>query len=89
MISKKDKMKIIKLAKKYKISTIYLFGSSLDKYNKGNDIDLGVKGIPPKLFFKFYGELIRSLSKSVDLVDLSKKSSFNNVVEKNGVKIYG
>jgi len=89
MISKKDKMKIIKLAKKYKISTIYLFGSSLDKYNKGNDIDLGVKGIHPKLFFKFYGELIRSLSKSVDLVDLSKKSSFNNVVEKNGVKIYG
>ncbi len=89
MISKKDKLKILELAKKYKLSSVYLFGSSLDKYNKSNDIDLGIKGIPPKLFFKFYGELIRSLSKSVDLIDLSIKSSFSNVVEKNGVKIYG
>ena len=89
MISKKDKLKIIELAKKYKLSSVYLFGSSLDRNNKSNDIDLGVKGIPPKLFFKLYGELIRSLSKSVDLIDLSKKSSFNTVVEKNGEKIYG
>jgi len=33
-----------------------------------------VEGIRPD-FFKFYGELLRSLSKSVDLVDLSRTSS--------------
>ncbi len=88
MINEEDRTKIIELAKKYKVSSIYLFGSSLDLNNEANDIDLGVEGIDPKLFFKFYGELLRSLSKSVDLVDLSEKSLFNNLVEKNGVKIY-
>ena len=89
MLTNKDKLKIIEIAKKYNLSSIYLFGSSLDKSNRANDIDLGVKGINPKLFFRFYGELIRSLSKPVDLVDLSRKSKFNKTVEKYGVKIYG
>ena len=89
MITNKEKLMIIKLAKKYNTSTIYLFGSSLDENSRANDIDLGVKGMNPKLFFKFYGELIQSLSKPVDLVDLSKKSKFNKTVEKYGVKIYG
>lgn len=89
MISEKDRSKIIELAKKYKVSSVYLFGSSLDINSEANDIDLGVKGIEPKLFFKFYGEILRLLSKSVDLVDLSKETLFNNIVEKNGVKIYG
>ena len=89
MISEENRTKIIELAKKYKVSSVYLFGSSLDINSKANDIDLGVKGIEPKLFFKFYGEILRLLSKSVDLVDLSKETLFNNIVEKNGVKIYG
>ena len=89
MISNREKLKIIKVAMKYNPSSIYLFGSSLDENNRTRDIDLGVKGINPKLFFKFYGELIQTLSKPVDLVDLSKKSKFNKTVEKNGVKIYG
>jgi hypothetical protein len=55
----------------------------------GNDIDLAVEGIRPNVFFKFYGELLRSLSKPVDLVDLSRKSLFNRIIEEKGVKIYG
>lgn len=89
MISEKDRKRIVELAKKYNVSSVYIFGSSLEHDDGANDIDLGVKGIEPKLFFKFYGELLRLLPKSVDLVDLSKKSLFNNLVEKNGVKIYG
>ena len=89
MISEKEKEIIIQCAKKYDVSTIYLFGSSLDKDSGYNDIDLAVKGIKPEVFFKFYGELLRSLSKPVDLVDLSKKSLFNQIIEEKGVKIYG
>ncbi|HCX90117.1 MAG TPA: hypothetical protein DHT43_06280 [Deltaproteobacteria bacterium] len=89
MISEKDKEIIIQYARKYKVSSIYLFGSSLDDNREAADIDLGVKGILPKLFFKFYGELLRNLSKPVDLTDLSKKSLFNQIVEEKGVKIYG
>ncbi len=89
MISKRDKEIITRCAKKYKVSSIYLFGSSLDKSGEYNDIDLAVKGIKPEVFFKFYGELLRSLSKPVDLVDLSKKSLFNQIIEEKGVSIYG
>ncbi|MCK4914380.1 MAG: hypothetical protein KAI59_02310 [Planctomycetes bacterium] len=89
MITKHDEETIIQYAKKYNVSSMYLFGSSLDDNQKAADIDLGVKGIVPKLFFKFYGELMRNLSKPVDLVDLSRKSLFNQIVEEKGVKIYG
>lgn len=89
MISERDKEIITQCAKKYKVSTIYLFGSSLDRNSEYNDIDLAVKGIKPEVFFKFYGELLRSLSKPVDLVDLSKKSLFNQIIEEKGVRIYG
>jgi len=89
MISKREKEIIIRCAEKYKVSSVYLFGSSLDMDSGYNDIDLAVKGIKPEVFFKFYGELLRSLSKPVDLVDLSKKSLFNQIIEEKGVKIYG
>ncbi|MCK4401000.1 nucleotidyltransferase domain-containing protein [bacterium] len=89
MITEKDKAIILEYAKKYNVSFLYLFGSSLDDNDEANDIDLAVKGIMPKLFFKFYGELLRNLSKPVDLIDLSKKSLFNQIVERKAVKIYG
>ena len=89
MISERDKELIIQYARKYNVSSVYLFGSSTDESSEANDIDLAVKGIVPKLFFKFYGELLRNLSKPVDLVDLSQKSLFNQIVEERAVKIYG
>jgi len=90
MLTEKEKKTIVSCAKKYNVSSLYLFGSALEDDNtKAQDIDLGVKGIAPELFFKFYGELLRNLSKRVDLVDLSKKCLFNELVKKRGVKIYG
>ncbi len=89
MLTKNDKEIILQYAKKYNVSLIILFGSSLEKNKKANDIDLGVKGIEPRLFFKFYAELLKHLSKPVHLIDISKKSLFNDLVEENGLKIYG
>lgn len=89
MITERDKDIIIQCAKKYNVSSIILFGSSIRKDQESNDIDIGVKGIEPRLFFKFYAELFKRLSKPVDLIDLSKKSLFNELVEETGVKIYG
>jgi predicted nucleotidyltransferase len=89
MISETDKSIILQYAKKYNVSSIILFGSSLETNKKANDIDLGVKGIEPCLFFKFYAELFKHLSKPAHLIDLSKKSLFNDLVEETGVQIYG
>ena len=89
MIKENDKEIILKYAKQYNVSTIFLFGSSVDQDLEANDIDIAVKGIDKKLFFKFYAELYKRLSKPVDLIDLSRKSLFNELVEETGVKIYG
>ena len=89
MITETDKKTIQQYAKKYNVSYIILFGSSIEKGKKANDIDLGVKGIEPQLFFKFYAELYKYLSKPVHLIDLSRKSLFNDLVEETGQKIYG
>jgi uncharacterized protein len=88
MLSEPDRKAVISCARRYRASSVVLFGSSLGR-KKANDIDLGVKGVPPRLFFRFYADLIASLSKPVDLVDLSHKSLFNELVEEEGVKIYG
>jgi len=88
MINEKDKKVILKYAKKYNVSSVILFGSILREGGKANDFDIGVKGIRPELFFKFYAELFEHLSKPVDLVDLSRKSLFNDLIEENGIVIY-
>ena len=89
MITKRDKNVLLKCAKKYNVSSVILFGSSIKENRKANDIDIAIKGIKPRLFFKFYTELFKHLSKPVDLVDISKKSLFNDLVEETGVKVYG
>ncbi|MBI5409393.1 MAG: nucleotidyltransferase domain-containing protein [Nitrospirae bacterium] len=89
MIAERDKNIILQYAEKYNVAAVFLFGSSLEKDRESNDIDIAVKGIEPRLFFKFYAELFKRLSKPVDLIDLSKKTLFNSLVEETGEKIYG
>jgi len=88
MISETDKTIIADLARKYGASQILLFGSAISKDNF-NDIDLGVKGIDPKLFFRFYGDLLLAISKPVDLIDLDMENPFIDLVRQEGVQIYG
>jgi len=87
MINQEEKEIIIHYAKKFGVSSIYLFGSSLTE-NEYNDIDLAVEGIEPELFFKFYGKLLRNLSKPIDLIDLAEKTHFTKLIQKEAVKIY-
>jgi len=88
MISETDVAAILRYAKKYNVSEVYLFGSSIERED-ANDIDIGIRGILPELFFDFYGELLLELSKPLDIVDLNEDNSFNRLVMKEGVKLYG
>lgn len=85
MISHEDKINLLEIAGKYKVSKLYLFDSSTDSDIERNDIDIGVEGIDDKVYFKFYSGLIFSLSKPVDLIDLRKKSLFNETVKSKGI----
>lgn len=88
MIKDEDKAIILKCAKKYNLTTVILFGSSVERED-ADDIDIGIKGIEPGHFFDFYGELLLLLPKRIDIVDLSKENSFNKLIEKEGIKLYG
>lgn len=77
------------MCRKYGAKRALLFGSSLDSSRKAQDIDLAVEGVPPREFFCFYGELLFSLSKPVDVVDLSGRSKFLDLVRRDGVPVYG
>jgi len=87
MISETEKQQIISCAQKYRPTKVILFGSAIR--SNGRDIDLGLKGVPPALFFEFGWELCRVLSRPVDIVDLDQESQFNRLVEREGVVLYG
>jgi predicted nucleotidyltransferase len=89
MIAKKDRDTITEIAREYRVGEVVLFGSSIAEGREPHDIDLGVKGIEPRLFFRFYGELMMRLSKPVDVVDLSQRTLFTELVEETGLTIYG
>jgi predicted nucleotidyltransferase len=88
VISEKDKAIILKYAKKYNLRTVILFGSCVDREDP-NDIDRSIKGIEPELFFRFYGELLLEVTMPIDIVNLDKDNSFNKLVEKEGMKLFG
>ncbi|MBU1107164.1 MAG: nucleotidyltransferase domain-containing protein [Candidatus Riflebacteria bacterium] len=87
MITDKDKRTIQEIARKYQASRVLLFGSALSDSVESHDIDIAVDGIPDKDFYSFYGELMFALSKPVDVVDLSEKSKFIDLVLKEGIPI--
>jgi len=89
MIEEKDKRIIQDLSKKYRVKRVFLFGSSLDKERISKDIDIAIEGIPPKEFFKYYGDLLLQLSKPVDVVDLEGSSKFIRLIKKEGELLYG
>lgn len=88
MISEKDKKTIQDIARKYRASRVLLFGSALTDTTESRDIDIAVEGVDDKDFYAFYGELLYALSKPVDVVDLSRKTKFIELVLKEGELLY-
>jgi uncharacterized protein len=88
MILEQDRKIIARIAQNYRIKRLVLFGSSADPVHEGRDIDLAVEGLPAKDFYRFYGDLLFSISKPVDLIDLSQDSKFTRLIRQEGVPLY-
>ena len=88
MITDSDKKIIEELARKYHAKRVVLFGSSLSPGRAYRDIDIGVEGIEGKDFYTFYGELLFALSKPVDVIDLSQKTRFIELILREGIPLY-
>ena len=89
MITEIEKKEITRLARKYKVGKIFLFGSAVQDDVRANDLDLGVDGILPEEFFRFYGELLFELDRPVDLIDLSQPGRFTDIIKAEGMCLYG
>lgn len=89
MLTKEEILIISECAKKHNVSEVFLFGSALETDTGYRDIDIAIKGIESKKFFKFYGDLIKKLDKPVDVIDLAKQTTFNEMIEGEGIRIYG
>jgi len=88
MITDIDKKTIHQIAKKYRAKRVILFGSSLCTDRESRDIDIGVEGVDEGDFFSFYGDLLFALSKPVDVIDLSVRSRFVDLVKREGIPLY-
>lgn len=88
MITELEKKAIRELSEKYQAKRVLLFGSSLDTTKESRDIDIAVEGVQPKDFFKYYGDLLLTLPRPVDLVDLSGTSKFVKLIQQEGVVLY-
>ena len=88
MILDQDREAITRLAEHYSVTRLLLFGSSTDPSREGRDIDLAVEGLPPQDFFRFYGDLLFSVSKPVDLVDLAQNSKLTRYIRREGLPLY-
>ena len=89
MITAAEKKIIKNISKKYHIKRVLLFGSCLLPDRENTDIDIAVEGISPVDFFKFYGDLLFALPKPVDVIDLTRTSKFIQIIQKEGVPLYG
>ena len=89
MLAETDKKIICEISKKYHAKRVLLFGSSLKPEKESRDIDIAVEGILPKDFFSYYGDLMLSLSKPVDIIDISGTSKFIKLILREGVLLYG
>ena len=88
MITDANKRIIEQLARKYHAKRVVLFGSSLSPHQEYRDIDIAVEGIEGKDFYAFYGELLCALSKPVEIIDLSRKTRFIELILQEGIPLY-
>ena len=64
---------------------IFLFGSqATGRAHSDSDVDLGVKGLPPRLFYRMHWQLEDALNMKVDLVDFDFQRDFFELLQSVG-----
>ncbi|MEW5947649.1 MAG: nucleotidyltransferase domain-containing protein [bacterium] len=89
MLTRSDQEAIESIAREFHVKKVWLFGSSLHSGADAADIDIAVEGVPEGQFFKFYARIMWSLSKPVDIVDMSDDLPIVSIIRKTGRVIYG
>ena len=76
------------LKEEFKVEKVWLFGSILqeEKFHERSDIDLAASGIPPEMFYKALGKIMRKVEGfQVDLVDMDDaRESLRKRIKREG-----
>ena len=71
-----DIKKLIQILKENGAKEIFIFGSIANgKFNENSDIDIAVKGLNEKDFYKVASILMFELENEIDLIDLDDKQN--------------
>lgn len=81
-----DIKKAIKILKENGAKEVFIFGSIANgRFNKNSDIDIAVKGLNEKKFYKVASILMFELENEFDLIDLDdKENRFSQMLLKVG-----
>lgn len=80
---RQDIERAISILKTVGCREIYLFGSLVsDNFSDSSDVDLAVKGLKKRDYFKVLGKLMMALDHPVDLINLEKKDRFSAMLIK-------
>ena len=80
-----DIKKAVILLKNEGCKAVFLFGSMVTgKIHQNSDIDIGIKGLPPKKFFRVNASLDKELFNKIDLVDFDLRSDFYALLDSLG-----
>lgn len=81
----KDIYSAIEILKNAGCKEVYIFGSlATGNYSEDSDIDIAIKGCLPENYFSLLGQLLISLSRPVDLINLDRGEAFAKYLEKEG-----
>ena len=82
----KDIKKATKILKENGAKEVFIFGSIANgKFNKNSDIDIAVKGLDEKIFYKVASILLFELDNKFDLIDLDDRNNrFSQMILNTG-----
>jgi len=82
----KDIEKAVKILKENGAKEVFIFGSIANgKFNQDSDIDIAVKGLSEKEFFRIASILMFELENEIDLIDLDDiENRFSQMLLKVG-----
>ena len=75
----------VDLLKREGCHSVYLFGSMVTgPIHKKSDIDIGIKGLPPEIFYRVYAKLDAQVNTNIDLIDFDSQNKFYELLDSLG-----
>ena len=84
-----DVARAVEICKEEGCGDVFVFGSvASGRFRSRSDLDIGVRGCPPRRFYRLLGRLMDELTHPVDLVDLDLEVRVAEFLEHEGQLVH-